>query len=129
MMSQWTYVNVNDLHRQGWTINEIAAETGFHPATISKYLKRGPPPAARSADPSVMTEMWRERIAVMIDKWPRLLAVSVHNKLAATGSRAAIGGGPHWRSETLPDRCLCAYRLPTAPERPAPQVFRSREHA
>jgi transposase len=85
MMSQETYVNVNDLHAQGWTINEIAAETGFHPATISKYLKHGPPPATRSTDPSVMTEMWRKRIEVMLDKWPRLLAVSVHNKLAATG--------------------------------------------
>lgn len=30
MMNQETYVNVNDLHKQGWTISEIAAETGWH---------------------------------------------------------------------------------------------------
>lgn len=85
MMSQETYVNVNDLHAQGWTINEIAAETGFHPATISKYLRHGPPPPVRLSEPSVMTDVWRTRIEVMLDKWPRLLAISVFNKLRATG--------------------------------------------
>ena len=39
MMNQETYVKVHDLHKQGWTIDEIAAETGFHPATICKHLK------------------------------------------------------------------------------------------
>ena len=41
MMNQETYVKLEDLHRQGWTIREIAAETGFHPATIAKRLKGG----------------------------------------------------------------------------------------
>ena len=45
MMNQETYVKLEDLHRQGWTIKEIAAETGFHPATIAKRLKGGAPPA------------------------------------------------------------------------------------
>ncbi len=43
MMTQETYVNINDLHEQGWTISEIAAETGWHRTTISDRLKNGPP--------------------------------------------------------------------------------------
>lgn len=85
MMNQETYVNINDLYKQGWTINEIAAETGWHRTTISEYLKNGPPPPERSGDVSVMTQRWRTRIEVMLEKFPRLLAVSVHHKLIAEG--------------------------------------------
>lgn len=84
MMNQETYVNVNDLHKQGWTISEIAAETGWHRTTVSKYLNDGAP-TARSVRASVMTERWRERIDTMLGDHPRLLAVSVHNKLRAEG--------------------------------------------
>ena len=85
MMTQENYVKIKDLHAQGWTIKEIAEETGFHPATVSKYLKQGPPPEQREGEPSVMTDEWRERIVAMLEKWPRLQSVSVHNKLAAGG--------------------------------------------
>ena len=85
MMSQENYVNINDLHTQGWTINEIAEATGWHATTVSKYLKNGPPPATRSTEPSVMTEQWQARIETMLESWPRMLSVSVHNKLTATG--------------------------------------------
>lgn len=50
MMSQENYVNINDLHQQGWTILEIAAETGWHRTTVSTYLKNGPPPATRATE-------------------------------------------------------------------------------
>ena len=39
MMTQETYVNINDLHKQGWTIQEIADETGWHRTTVSQRLK------------------------------------------------------------------------------------------
>jgi transposase len=84
MMNQEIYVNVNDLHKQGWTISEIAEETGWHRTTVSKYLKAGPP-AARSTGPSVMTAEWRSKIDSLLEAYPRLLAVSVHNKLRADG--------------------------------------------
>ena len=64
--------------------SEIAEETGWHRTTVSKYLKAGPP-AARSTGASVMTDEWRSRIASMLEAYPRLLAVSVHNKLRAEG--------------------------------------------
>lgn len=85
MMTQETYVNINDLHKQGWTISEIAAETGWHRTTISDRLKNGPPPAARSTEPSVMTDQWRSKIDTMLEAHPRLLAISIHNKLMAEG--------------------------------------------
>ncbi len=84
MMSQETYMKMTDLYAQGWTITEIAKEAGVHPATVSKYLKHGPPSLRVSPSP-VMTPHWCERIEVMITKFPRLQGVSVFNKLRAEG--------------------------------------------
>jgi len=84
-MTQENYVKINDLHAQGWTIKEIAEHTGWHRTTVSDRLKNGPPREARAAEATVMTEHWQQRLAVMVEKWPRMQAVSIHNKLAATG--------------------------------------------
>ena len=84
-MTQETYVNINDLHAQGWTIQEIAEQTGWHRTTVSDRLKNGPPPEARVTEASVMTEHWQARVASMVEAWPRMQSVSIHNKLAATG--------------------------------------------
>ena len=85
MMSQENYVNINDLYKQGWTILEIAEATGWHRTTVSNYLKNGPPPPVRATEATVMTEHWQQRINTMLESWPRLQSVSIHNKLAATG--------------------------------------------
>ncbi|MGE0000432.1 MAG: IS21 family transposase [Ilumatobacteraceae bacterium] len=80
-------MRVHELRRQGWTLAEIAAETGFDPATISKQLKAdGPPTKRRAPDEAlVMNARWRQRVAELIETYPRLLGVSVHNKLRAEG--------------------------------------------
>jgi transposase len=87
MMNQESYVRVQELRRQGWTLGEIAAETGFHPATISKQLKADGPPTRRQVPDGVlvMNARWRRRIVELIETYPRLLGVSVHNKLRAEG--------------------------------------------
>ncbi len=87
MMNQETYVKVHDLRKQGWTIGEIAAETGFHPETISIYLKSEEPPTRRRVPDTalVMNARWKERIEGLIGTYPRLLGISVHNKLHAEG--------------------------------------------
>ncbi len=85
MMTQEMYVNINDLHAQGWTICEIAEKTGWHRTTVSNRLKEGPPPETRPTEPSVMTDYWRQRIETMLEKWPKLQSVSVHHKLVAAG--------------------------------------------
>ncbi len=89
MIDQETYVRIHDLHRQGWTCKEIAAETGLHPSTVSKYLKADGPPITRLMPDSslVMNAVWKERTALLITKFPRLLGISVHNKLRADGFR------------------------------------------
>jgi transposase len=86
MMNQEQYVKIKDLRAQGWTNKEIAEATGFHPATISARLNAEEPPSPRRQSPApVLDERWRERIAGLVEAYPRLLGVSVHNKLAAEG--------------------------------------------
>ena len=87
MMNQETYVRVHELRKQGWTIAEIAAETGFHPETISIQLRSDGPPVRQSVPDSalVMNAFWKERVATLIGAYPRLLGISVHNKLHADG--------------------------------------------
>jgi lambda repressor-like predicted transcriptional regulator len=78
-------MKVHELRKQGWTLDEIAAETGFHPSTISQQLKADGPPTKRqvSDEVLVMNAFWKERIATLIGTYPRLLGISVHNKLVA----------------------------------------------
>src|SRR5512138_651593 len=86
MLNQEDYVKVLDLHRQGWSNKEIAAELGYHPATIAKHLKGGPPQRrAVPDDERVMSTRWRSRVGQLLDVHPRLLAVSVFNKIRAEG--------------------------------------------
>jgi hypothetical protein len=87
MMNQETYVKVHDLRRQDWTIGEIAEETGFHPETISIQLRSEEPPGRRRVPDAalVMNTRWKERIATLIGAYPRLLGISVHNKVQAEG--------------------------------------------
>jgi transposase len=89
MMTQEEFVNgVLALRRQGKTISEIAEELGYHPATISKWLRNGGPPPARSVAPAerVIDEGWAERIRALTQPpAERLLARSVFEIIAAEG--------------------------------------------
>ena len=52
MMTQEEFMDVMAMKRQGLSIKEIAEETGYHPSTISNWLKNGGPTEKRSrADP------------------------------------------------------------------------------
>ena len=86
MMNQETYVKLEDLHKQGWTIKEIAAETGYHRATIAKRLREGPPAGRAAPDEArVMTARWAERVEALVAAHPRLLGISVWRCLRAEG--------------------------------------------
>jgi transposase len=86
MMNQEEYVDIHALKNEGWTAVEIAEKTGFHPATIRKWLKEGPPTRVEVPDERrVMNVRWRSRVETLLSKYPRLLAVSVFHKLAAEG--------------------------------------------
>ena len=88
MLTQEEYVNdVLALRRQGMTIAEIAATVGYHPATVSKWLRAGGPPAQREVAPTqrVIDERWQARIAELVTPPSRLLATSVFEVLVAEG--------------------------------------------
>ena len=106
MMSQENYVSINDLHKQGWTILEIPEATGWHRTTVSNYLKNSPPPATRPTEASVMTEHWQARIKSMLESWPRMQSVSIHNKARCDRLRRFVSDGRaccarHSRAEGL----------------------------
>lgn len=87
MMSQEEYMDVQALRRQGLTLDEIAVEIGYHPATISNWLRNGGPPAKRSvaAEERVIDERWAGRIAELLRSAPKLLATSTFEIISAEG--------------------------------------------
>ena len=85
-MTEDEYMDVLALRRQGLTIAEIAEQTGYHPATIAKWLQGGGPPARRPPQaPPLIDERWAARIAELLRRSPRLLATSVFDILRAEG--------------------------------------------
>ena len=76
MFNQEDYVKMLDLHRQGWTSKEIAAELGSHPATIASWLKSD----AADAESRARCRAGDER---------RLAAA---DRPAARGAPAPVGG-------------------------------------
>ena len=48
-------MKVQELRAAGWTIVQIAEHVGYHPATVSDWLRNGGPSARRAtpADPSL----------------------------------------------------------------------------
>ncbi len=87
MLTQEEYMDVLGMRRQGWSINEIARDLGYHPATVSKWLKAGGPPAARALPVSerVVDARWGRRIAELIEPPSRLLSTSVFEIISAEG--------------------------------------------
>ncbi|MDP9402390.1 MAG: helix-turn-helix domain-containing protein [Actinomycetota bacterium] len=68
MLTQEEYMDLLALRRPGKTIVEIATELDYHPATISKRLRAGGPPPARTIDPAlaVVDARWAARIDALI---------------------------------------------------------------
>ena len=88
MLTQEEYVQrVLELKRQGWSLTEIAREVGYHPATVSKWLKQGGPPEKRTVNPAerVIDARWAKRIDTLIAPPSKLLATSVFEIIGAEG--------------------------------------------
>ena len=71
-----------------------------------------------------MTEHWQARITSMLESWPRLQSVSIHNKLVATGFEGSYPTvvravrdirGP---GSGQPMRCRC-HSTPTRARKPS----------
>jgi transposase len=87
MMTQEEYMNVKALRAAGWTIRQIAKHLGYHPATISGWLKAGGPPARRTTpvEEHVVDERWQERIAALLAHNAELQATSIMRVIRAEG--------------------------------------------
>jgi transposase len=88
MLTQEEYVQrVLELKRQGFTVTEIAAEVGYHPATVSKWLKLGGPPPKRRVNPAerVVDGRWAGRIDELIAPPSKLLSTSVFEIICVEG--------------------------------------------
>lgn len=86
MMTQEEYMDVLAMRRQGLTITEIARDTGYHPKTISDWLRNGGPPQhRRMTAPPVIDERWAARISELLRLAPRLLATSVYETIKVEG--------------------------------------------
>jgi len=80
-------MDVLAMRRQGMTYAEIADETGYHPATISKWVSEGGPPAARSLgdEGRVIDEKWSARLMELLAGNKDLLATSLFEIIVAEG--------------------------------------------
>jgi len=86
MMTQEEYMDVMAMKRQGLSIKEIAEETGYHPSTVSAWLRNGGPPERRQSSARVaIDEYWSGEIAGLLRVAPRLLGTSVFELLRAKG--------------------------------------------
>jgi len=86
MMTQEEFMDVMAMKRQGLSIKEIAEETGYHPSTISSWLRNGGPPLRRAGTTApVIDEFWAAEIAGLLRAAPRLLATSVFELIRAKG--------------------------------------------
>ena len=87
MMTQEEYMNVKALHAGGWTIKQIAEHLGFHPATVSSWLKNGGPPPKRSVpeEDLVIDARWQARIAGLLAHNADLQGSSIMRVIEAEG--------------------------------------------
>jgi len=87
MMTQEEFMDVLAMRRQGKSYVEIAAETGYHPATISRWVREGGPPAGRTLGDQdlVIDERWSARLLELLDGNKDLLATSLFEIIVAEG--------------------------------------------
>ena len=80
-------MDVLAMRRQGKTYVEIADETGYHPATISKWVRDGGPPAGRMGgdEDRVIGERWSARLLELLAGNKDLLATSLFEIITAEG--------------------------------------------
>jgi transposase len=98
MMTQEEYMDVLAMRRQGMSFKEIGEELGYHPATISNWVRNGGPPPARAVDDAdrVIDEGWVNRLSALLVGNPDLLAKSLFEIVAAEGFAGSYPSVVRW---------------------------------
>ena len=94
-------MDVLAMKRAGMTFTEIASETGYHPATISKWCRDGGPPAARTVDDEVrvIDARWADRLTALLVGNSSLLATSLFEIIRAEGFDGSYPTVARWVRE------------------------------
>ena len=101
MMTQEEFMDVLAMRRAGMTFTEIAIETGYHPATISKWCREGGPPAARTIgdEERVVDPVWADRLTELLVGNSSLLATSLFEIIRAEGFDGSYPTVARWVRE------------------------------
>ncbi|MBP9053990.1 MAG: IS21 family transposase [Ilumatobacteraceae bacterium] len=101
MMTQEEFMDVLAMRRQGMSYVEIGEELGYHPATISKWVKDGGPPPARTVDEAgrVIDAEWADRLTALLVGNPKLLAKSLFEIISAEGFEGSYPTVARWVRE------------------------------
>ena len=80
---------------------EIGDETGYHPATISKWCREGGPPAARTVadEERVIDPRWADRLTALLVGNSSLLATSLFEIIRAEGFDGSYPTVARWVRE------------------------------
>lgn len=91
-------MDVLAMRRQGLSFTEIAAETGYHPATISKWVREGGPPPARTVtdEDRVVDPRWADRLNELLVGNRLLLATSLFEIIRAEGFDGSYPSVARW---------------------------------
>lgn len=94
-------MDVLGMRRQGLSFVEIGEVTGYHPATIAKWVKNGGPPPARvvAAEDRVVDPVWADRLNSLLVGNPRLLASSLFEIVKAEGFPGSYPSVARWANE------------------------------
>jgi transposase len=98
MMTQEEYMDVLAMKRQGMSYVEIGEELGYHPDTISKWVKAGGPPPARTVDEAerVIDAVWADRLTALLVGNSKLLAKSLFEIIVAEGFTGSYPSVVRW---------------------------------
>jgi transcriptional regulator with XRE-family HTH domain len=107
MMTQEEYMDVLAMRRRGMSFKEIGDELGYHPATISNWVRNGGPPPARTVDAAdrVIDVVWADRLTALLVGNPDLLAKSLFEIIAAEGFVGSYPSVVRWAREQRPANC------------------------
>lgn len=91
-------MDVLAMKRRGMSLKEIGDELGYHPATISKWVKAGGPPPARTVDEAdrVIDAVWADRLTALLVGNPKLLAKSLFEIIVAEGFTGSYPSVVRW---------------------------------